>query len=258
MAILLTVAIIAAIPYIVGPLLLWLNGSRMLPTDLEPADPSRALPTAAESHFWKTTHYFGSNGFDKVGDRIRESARNGLAFYKQLWRHGQSGEVALVGAILKDSDPAYCNAFVALIHERDNGALISTSNFNVGARVVLDPPGTSKVVVPYQDPSVLRSLHQAHLAALAGESIRPLRVRDPYAFSKQLDAATRETGLLQRRFRPDGDALRVTLWGAFFGIWVNLPPLKGMYERRERELLDRVLRAGAAAGLPSLKRSAAA
>ncbi|MGQ0640810.1 MAG: hypothetical protein ACT4P6_08600 [Gemmatimonadaceae bacterium] len=70
MGILLAIALIIAIPYVVGPIMLWLNGSRMEPTKLEPDDQSRRLPTAAESHFWKTTHFFSSCGFEKLGDRI--------------------------------------------------------------------------------------------------------------------------------------------------------------------------------------------
>ena len=60
MGILISIAVILAIPYVLGPILLWFNGSRMEPTKLETADQSRPLPTPAESHFWKTTHYFSS------------------------------------------------------------------------------------------------------------------------------------------------------------------------------------------------------
>ena len=143
------------------------------------------------------------------------------------------------------------------MHERANGAMLSTSNFNLGARSLLDPQGTSKLVVTMQDPADIRALHQAHLATYSNEKVRPLRVSDPYEFSRRLDAITRDVALTQKRFRRDGDSLRITAWGAVYGIWNNLPPLKGKHDRQERELLERVMRAGATTSLASRARHVA-
>lgn len=243
-------------PYIAGPLMLWFSGSRIPPTQLDEADPSVPLPQSAESHFWKTTHFFSANGFEQIGARIRESARSGLASYKQLWRHNESGEVALVGAFYKEDDPAFSNTFVAFMHER-NGALVTTSNFNAGARTLLDPPGTSRVTIPTQDLTELRALHRGHVAVYGPHIARPLRVRDCRSLCQQLDQATRTVALTQKRFRMDGDSLRVTLWGAIFGIWINLWPFKRKYERREKIMLERVMAAGVASGALTAGRRAA-
>ncbi len=243
-------------PYIVGPLLLWFSGSRIPPTQLDEADPSMALAQSAESHFWKTTHFFSANGFDQIGARVRESARNGLSGFKQLWRHAESGEVALVGVFHKEDDPAFANTFVAFLHDR-NGALVTTSNFNAGARTLLDPPGTSRVTVQTQDLSELRALHRGHVAVYGPNIARPLRVRDCMTLCKQLEEATRTVALSQKRFRVQGDSLRVTLYGAIFGIWINLWPFKRKYERREKIMLERVMAAGVASGALTSGRRAA-
>ena len=244
------------LPYIAGPLLLWFSGSRIPPTQVDEADPSMPLPQSAESHFWKTTHFFSANGFDQMGARVRESARNGLSSFKQLWRHPESGEVALVGAFHKDDDPAFANTFVAFMNDR-GGALVTTSNFNAGARTLLDPRGTSRVTVPTQDLHELRALHRGHVAVYGPNVARPLRVKDCMTLCKQLDEATRTVALSQKRFRVDGDSLRVTLWGALFGIWINLWPFKGKYEQREKIMLERVMAAGVASGVLTPGRRAA-
>lgn len=245
-----------AFPYIAGPLLLWFSGSRIPPTQFDEADPSLPLPQSTEAHFWKTTHFFSANGFDQLGVRVRESARNGLSSYKQLWRNAESGEVALVGAFHKEDDPAFTNTFVAFMHDR-NSALVTTSNFNAGARTLLDRPGTSRVTVPTQDLTELRALHRGHVAVYGPNIARPLRVRDCLTLCKQLDDATRQVALSQKRFRLQGDALRVTLYGAFFGIWINLWPFKTKFERRDKVMLERVLAAGVASGALTPGRRAA-
>lgn len=257
MAIVLTiVGILFIFPYIVGPLMLWFSGSRIPPTQLDEADPTIALPQSAESHFWKTTHFFSANGFEQMGARVRESARNGLSSYKQLWRHNESGEVALVGAFHTEDDPAFSNTFVAFMHDR-SGAMVTTSNFNAGARTLLDPPGTSRVSVPTQDLTELRALHRGHVAVYGPNVARPLRVRDCLTLCKQLDQATRTVALTQKRFRADGDSLRITLWGSIFGIWINLSPFKGKYERQDQLMLERAMAAGVASGALTSGRRAA-
>ncbi|HEY7567287.1 MAG TPA: hypothetical protein VH762_06930 [Gemmatimonadaceae bacterium] len=243
-------------PYIAGPLLLWFSGSRIPPTQLDEADPSIALPQSAESHFWKTTHFFSANGFEQIGARVRESARNGLSSFKQLWRHAETGEVALVGAFHKEDDPSFANTFVAFMHDR-SGAMVTTSNFNAGARTLLDPPFTSRVTVPTQDVSELRALHRGHVAVYGPNIARPLRVRDCMTLCKQLEEATRAVALSQKRFRVEGDSLRVTFYGAIFGIWINLWPFKSKYERREKIMLERVMAAGVASGALTAGRRAA-
>ncbi len=256
--VLLIAVIVIAFPYVAGPILLWLNGSRVPPTIMEEADPS-SLPFAAESHIWKTTHFFAANGFDKHGAPVRESANNGLASYKQLWRHNETGEMALVGTFTKESDASFCNTFVAFLHERANGALVITSNFDPGARTLLDPPGTSRLSVRSQDCADLRALHRGHVALQAGDT-QPLRVRDGFELCERIEQSTRQVAVATGRFRPEregSETLRVTMWGAIFGIWINLPPLKGKYDRADRELLDRAQQALAAAGTsPATKRAA--
>lgn len=251
------VLIVVALPYVAGPILLWINGSRMYPLNLTSADPAQPLPTKTAAHFWKTTHYFSSNGFEMFGERQTESAPNGLGIYKQMWRHARTAEFAIVGTIVKQNDPEFCNAFVAFLHERESGVFIITTNFNVGARAFLDQPGTSKIVVSYQDPADLRALHQGHLALHNNESVRPVRAKDAVELSRHMDTVTRHIALSQKRFRPDGDTLRITAWGAFFGIWANLPPFKGKYDKAERQLLADAIRAGEAAGLAMPQQRAA-
>ena len=248
MKIVLIIALVAVVlPYIAGPLLLWVNGSRIPPTKLEQADPEATLTQTAEAHFWKTTHFFASNGFEKLGGRVRESNQSQLAGYKQIWRHGDTGEVALVGAFVKADDPEYGNAFVAFMHERGNGAMVSTTNFDAGARTLFNPPGASKLTIKTQDVAALRELHKSHVRMLGGGA-RPFRVRDGFALCNQLDNTTRTIALSKKHFRAEGDSLRITLWGAVAAIWVNLPPLKGRYEQQDRDLLDRVMAAQATSG----------
>jgi hypothetical protein len=235
---------------------LWFGGSRIPPTQLDDADPSVPPPQTTEAHFWKTTHFFSANGFEQLGRRVRESARNGLTSYKQLWRHAETGEVALVGAFHKEDDPAFANTFVAFMHDR-NGPLVTTSNFNAGARTLLDPPGTSRVTVPTQDLADLRALHRGHVAVYGPNIARPLRVRDCISLCRQLDETTRKVALSQKRFRLQGDSLRVTLWGAIFGIWINLWPFKGKIDRREKVMLERAMAAGVASGALTPGRRAA-
>ena len=241
MEILLAIVGVAVLfPYVAGPVLLWLGGSRLPPTVMEAADPAVHLPSKAESLFWKTTHFFSSNGFQQLGERVRESASNGMSAFKQVWRNAETGEVALVGAFLNEKDDTFCNTFVAFMHDRGNGSMVITSNFDPGARTLLDPPGTSKVAVATQDVAELRVLHSAHLAIHGNQNARPLRVRDGFALCSQLDSASREHALKTKRFRSEGDTLRITMWGALFGIWINLPPFKNMLERQEHRLLEQV------------------
>ena len=56
--VLIVVLVVVVFPYVAGPLLLWMNGSRIPPTNLEEADLEATLTANAESHFWKTTHFF--------------------------------------------------------------------------------------------------------------------------------------------------------------------------------------------------------
>lgn len=257
MKIVLIIALVVVVfPYIAGPLLLWMNGSRIAPTNLEEADSEATLTANAESHFWKTTYFFASNGFEKLGNRVRESSRSQLAGYKQVWRHGETGEVALVGAFVKTDDPEYGNAFVAFMHERANGAMVATTNFDAGARTLFTPPGASKLTVKTQDIAALRELHMAHVR-MFGDGERLYRVRDGFTLCKQLDNTTRAIALSKKHFRAEGDSLRITLWGAVAAIWINLPPLKGRYERRDRDLLDRVMAAQATSGERSSRARAA-
>jgi len=247
MGIVLTIVIILLVfPYVAGPLLLWISGSRIPPTHVDVVEATAAMPKQAESHFWKTTHFFAANGFERAGDRVRESNHSGLAAYKQLWRNPETGEAALVGVFVKESDAEFSNTFVAFMHECGDDALLSTSNFNPGARTLLDPAGTSKVVVASQDLAELRALHNAHVAEHTGSAVRPLRVRDALTLCQQLEAASRATALVKKRFRNDGDSLRITLWGAVSSIWINLPPLKGRYDQQEREAVERLRLANAA------------
>jgi hypothetical protein len=241
------IGVVLVFPYIAGPVMLWFNGSRIPPTVTELADASRPLTQRADAHFWKTAHFFASNGFAQLGERVCESARTGLSGYKQAWRHESTGEVALVGAFLKDDDADFCNTFVAFIHGRRNGAMVMTSNFDAGARTQLEDPNASRLAVPVQDLLTLRALHEAHVSFLDGQDVCPLRVRDGLTLCKLLDDATRTVALSRKRFRMEGDTLRITLRGAFVGIWINLPPLKQMYEREQRELLHRIMGADAAA-----------
>jgi hypothetical protein len=256
--VLLIVLLIIVLPYVAGPILLWVNGSRMYPLNLVSADPAKPLPTKAAAHFWKTTHYFSSNGFEMFGERQLESAPNGLAMYKQMWRHPRTAEFALVGAITKQNDPEFCNAFAAFLHERASGAFIITTNFNVGARAFLDQPGTSKIVVSHQDPADLRALHQGHVAVYNSEAVRPVRAKDAEALSRQMDATTRHVALSRKRFRAEGESLRITARGALFSIWANLPPFKGKFDKADNRLLAAAFRAGAEAGLAMPNQRAAA
>jgi hypothetical protein len=246
MAIVLTIVVVVLVfPYVAGPLFLWFSGSRIPPTNVDVVAATAPMPMQAESHFWKTTHFFAANGFERAGDRVRERNRSGLAAYKQLWRNLETGETALVGAFVKESDAEFSNTFVAFMHEYGDDALLSTSNFNPGARTLLDPAGTSKVVVASQDIAELRALHNAHVAEHGASGVRPLRARDALALSKQLEAASRATALAKKRFRKDGDSLRITFWGAVSSIWINLPPLKGKYDQQEREAVERLRLASA-------------
>lgn len=254
--VLIVVLVVVVFPYVAGPLLLWMNGSRIPPTNLEEVDPEATLTTNAESHFWKTTYFFASNGFEKLGSRVRESNRSQLAGYKQVWRHAETGEVALVGAFVKGDDPEYGNAFVAFMHERGNGAMVSTTNFDAGARTLFNPPGASKLTIKTQDVAALRELHRAHVG-MFGDGKHPFRVRDGFTLCKQLDSTTRMIALSKKHFRAEGDSLRITLWGAVAAIWINLPPLKGRYERQDRDLLDRVLAVQANSGERSSRARAA-
>jgi hypothetical protein len=161
---------------------------------------------------------------------------NGMSNYAQLWRHNATGETVHVATTLKDDGAAYSNSFVVFMHERENGGLVCTSNFRSLARVNLDPPGMSKLHAPDADLETLRALHKGHCAQL-GERMRPIRMRDGLTLCQALDAQTRTTAMAQKRYRASGDALRITLWGAFYGIWINLWPLKGMYARRDRDWL---------------------
>ncbi len=245
MEIVLTIVIIVLVfPYVAGPVLLWTNGSRIPPTNVEAVDSNGALPKQAESHFWKTTHFFAANGFERAGDRVRESNRAGLGSYKQLWRNPETGEAALVGAFVKENDDQFSNTFVAFLDECGDDGFVSTTNFNPGARTLLDPAGSSKVVVPLQDLAELRALHKAHVAEHVGSTVRPLRVRDALTLCKQFESATRTVALAKRHFRHEGDTLRITLWGAVANIYINLPPLKWKYEQRQRDVLERLTIAG--------------
>ncbi|HJU73648.1 MAG TPA: hypothetical protein VJ717_07865, partial [Gemmatimonadaceae bacterium] len=202
MELVLTIAtILVALPYVLGPVLLWMNGSHLPPTRMEQAGGDAKLPPAVESHLWKTTAFFSSNGFEMLGARVRESASNGFSSYKQAWRNPETAEVALAGAFLKADDASFCNTFVAFLHDRANGAMVMTSNFNAGARTLLDPPGSSKISVDNQDLAELRAIHQGHLAVVGSETVRPVRFRDGFALCKQLDDATRQRAVDTKRFR---------------------------------------------------------
>ena len=150
-----------------------MNGSRIPRTQLEEADPAASLPPKVESHFWKTTHFFSSNRFEMLGKRVREGNGSALAGYKQVWRNGETGEVALVGAFVKADDPEYCNVFVAFMHERENGAMVSTTNFDAGVRMLFNPPGASKLTIKTHDVAALRELHKAHIGLLGLAIVLP-------------------------------------------------------------------------------------
>lgn len=155
--------------------------------------------------------------------------------------------MALVGAFVKADDPEYSNAFVAFMHERGNGAMVATTNFDSGARTLFNPPGASKLTVKTDDVTALRELHKGHIGLL-GVGERPFRVVDGFTLCKKLDQVTREIALSKKHFRAEGDSLRITLWGAVAAIWINLPPFKGRYERQDQDLLDRVTAAQATSG----------
>jgi hypothetical protein len=245
MGVVLTIVIILLVfPYIAGPLLLWMSGSRIPPTFFEALDSNAALPKQVEPHFWKTTHFFAANGFERAGERVRESNRTGLAAYKQLWRNPETGEAGLVGAFVKVNDAQFSNTFVAFIHECGDDGFVATTNFNPGARTLLDPVGSSKIAVATQDLAELRTLHEAHAAQHFASAVRPLRVRDGLSLCKQMETITNNMAVATKRWRHDGDTFRITLWGAVSSIYVNLPPLKWKYEQREQEMVERLRMAG--------------
>lgn len=235
-ALLLVVASIVAGLYVLAPLAMWLLRSSIPPIQWEILEQSAVVPQPADAHFWKTTTFLSAHGFDRVGARVKETMPNDMANYAQLWRNGSTGEAVHVATTLKHDGTAYQNSFVVFLHERENGGLVCTSNFQAPARINLDPPGMSKLHSPGADLTTMRALHAGH-CALLGERMRPIRMRDALTFCQALDAALRTTALAKRRYRASGDTLRVTLWGAFYGIWINLPPFKAMYERRDRDWL---------------------
>jgi hypothetical protein len=222
--------------YILAPLALWVMRSGVPAIQWDVLEQDATVPHLAESHFWRTTAFLSANGFDRAGARVREAMPNGMSNFAQLWRNDGTGETAYVATTLKNGGEAYRNSFVVFLHERANGGLVATSNFQPPARTNLDPLGMSKLYAPGDDFAALRALHKGH-CALVGESLRPIRMRDALTLCQALDASTRTVAMAQKRYRASGDALRITLWGAFYGVWINLPPLKNLYERHDRNRL---------------------
>jgi hypothetical protein len=239
-----TAAVIVAALYIFVPLAMWIGRTSIPSIHWELLDADTTIPHLAEAHFWKTTAFLSAQGFERAGARVKETMINGMANYAQLWRHSSTGETVHVATTLKDDGSTYSNSFVVFMHERENGGLVCTSNFRQLARVNLDPPGMSKLHLPSADLETVRAMHKQHCAQL-GERLRPIRMRDGLTLCQALDAQTRTSALAQKRYRANGDALRITLWGAFYGIWINLWPLKGMYARRDRQWLYAVRGGGA-------------
>ncbi|MEW5917815.1 MAG: hypothetical protein AB1762_15545, partial [Gemmatimonadota bacterium] len=94
------IAVVAGF-YVVAPLVLWINGSRITQVQREQLSDNTTVPPRAEAYLLKTTPFFFSNGFEKLGARVQESMPNGLRGYKQIWHHPTTKEVALAGVHLR-------------------------------------------------------------------------------------------------------------------------------------------------------------
>lgn len=223
--------------YVVAPVTMRMKPGH-LPAQLAPAVDVPPRLVAMENHLREMEKQLGSIGFipaPPARPLISTSIRPTLM---QLFVHPTNGDVASVLAM--ESPKTGIHTVLGFTAEFRDGTACYTGNSTLPSPLPPRPKSVRHRFPSERDPSRLYLLHRAVTARFQSKPRRPSQIDDSVAYQLEQERKSRRWMIDSGYYWLDGDRLRATWKGAFFGVWRNVPPWRTIAERRDERARRRL------------------
>jgi hypothetical protein len=229
--------------YWLAPIRIWRRVVGDTPARYALIDAQHPLPASADTYLAQQAEALSTLGFSATAPYL-ETADAGATMYHQLHEHGETGDMAAVGAFLRDSDEAILDGTLSLTSAFYDGVEVKTLADLAGLPATRPKPANTILLrtgdaVPFsgskEDVARLYRIHRAMVRRRGAASQRRLDLSDPIAHHRRLIERGRRAMLESGWYYEKGAELRPTLKGACLLVWPWLPPWSWL--RRIREYL---------------------
>jgi hypothetical protein len=155
----------------------------------------------------------------------------------QLFTHPKNGDVASVIAILKGAGQTH--SVLGFTTNFADSTIFYTDNSRLPSPVPERPRRHRCRFPDERDPGRLYAVHRARVTA-ARKPQRPIQIEESIAYQLEREEEGRRWMVESGYYMLDGERLRTTWKGAFFGVWRFLPPWRTLESLKE-ELLRRTI-----------------